>query len=79
MFEDQSPHPLSPRYKACLRQCRLARFHAGGSIYDGNCTCERTSQCRFGLPGFGDDEDSSDVVFPDVRKYWKEICEEYYA
>lgn len=37
---------ISPRLKACMSQCRIARERIGE---DGGCPCEFPYQCRFGL------------------------------
>lgn len=78
MFEEtsllQNEPENSSRKKACLRQCRLAKFHNGGTIFEGGCPCDRASECRFKLSGFSDDEDDYFLMFPDVRSYYKDLA-----
>lgn len=66
MFEEDNYNlKLSPRMKACQRQCRLARYKTEGSIDIGNCTCDGPEDCRFQIK-----TDLADQkFFPDVLKY----------
>lgn len=80
MFEEaqlsQNQLQNSPRKKACLRQCRLAKFREVGTIFEGGCPCERPSACQFKLPGYSDDEDDYHLMFPDVRSYIRNLANE---
>lgn len=60
------------RFNACAKQCRIQKFMSGGTIFDGNCTCDRPIECKFGL------QDKLDAIepteyFPDVVEYWRQL------
>lgn len=72
MFEEaklsQNALPLSPRKKACMRQCRIATVKAEFEI--GDCPCEEIEECIFGFLF----EDES--IFKDIQDYWEDLRNE---
>ncbi len=63
------------RFNACQSQCRISRFLAGGTVFDGNCPCERPIECVFGL----DDKlefIEPDEMFADCKSYIKQVFSE---
>lgn len=65
----------SPRRRACFNQCRLQKFYAGGTIFDGNCPCDSPIECRFSLPDWRD-EDEAGLLFPPIRDLYKQLADE---
>lgn len=78
MFEEVQQLCTEARFKACQRQCRIAKCLNGGSIFDGNCTCERLIECMCSLHKLIPEDFplELDEVFPDIRTYWKVLWDE---
>lgn len=70
-----NPDPESSRRKACRKQCKIQKFIEGGSIFEGNCICERPNQCWFNLQDELTDVDKT-KLFADVMKYYIELASE---
>mgnify|MGYP006080581071 CR=1 FL=1 len=77
MFEENNvnPHPLSPRRKACLSQCRIQKFINGGSVFDGNCTCWNPNGCWFNLQDHITELDHT-LMWPDIKKFYRDLSTE---
>lgn len=67
--------PIGPRQKACLRQCRLARFHSGESITNGNCPCQKPTECRFFLADYRKGDEAG-LIFPDLKEFYNQLWTE---
>ena len=59
----------SPRYLACVSQCRLTNYPDSGDETKGNCTCEKPSECYFRIKTNLEQH----IMFKDVRKFWNEV------
>ena len=65
--------PGSPRYLACLRQCRIARLLSGEAVFDGSCPCDLPSECRFELKSELTEENA---MFPDKKFFYNQMWTE---
>lgn len=58
---------LTPRWKACQRQCRVLRHKLDGSL-EGGCSCDGPSDCIF-----QPQHELKYVNFPDVAQYYNDL------
>lgn len=63
------------RFNACMNQCRIVKFMDGGTVFDGNCPCERPMECRFGLADKLDAVEP-DEMFADAKIYMNQLFSE---
>lgn len=61
----------SSRRKACRKQCRIQKFIDGGSVFDGNCICDRPNECWFNLQDALTEVDPT-VMFGDVLDFYRQ-------
>ena len=68
MFEEDNNvlNSLSPRKKACLRQCKLLRAKIDE---DGGCPCDLFEECWF-------QEIKEEIWFEDSLRYYKDLATE---
>lgn len=75
MFEEVDFNRSTARNNACAKQCRIQKFMSGGTIFDGNCICDRPNQCWFNLQDKLPDVDPT-VMFADVMDYYRQLYTE---
>lgn len=75
MFEEARQLCSKARYAACMNQCRIVKFLQGGTVFDGNCICDKPIECMVNLQTLIS-EDVRHDYFPDVRDYWTQVADE---
>lgn len=75
MFEETQQECSKARYAACLNQCRISKFLRGGTIFDGNCTCDKPIECMVNLQNMIGEETRNDY-FPDILTHWRQLVTE---
>jgi hypothetical protein len=62
------------RIKACRKQCRIQKYIDGGTVFDGNCTCDGPEDCRFQLQKYV--KDIEQRYWPDVIHFYRQLSTE---